>query len=258
MNNQKIFLTPEQIEIFVNENKYEIDQTQWYLSRCIDGRYETIEGLEPLAKPGADIGDLMVMLSTNTQYALNLTPEIILEVLIETVSGKENLRIHTDGHNCHSHDKREQCLGCGHLKQAALDPVAYGLEKEHIEFIFKALEQFKTDGIKNDVLEGDHMEKAVIILKSQKFSIAPKRKKNEYIDECFIYHKTFDDRRRRLLAQNLLVHIKSDDEMTEEHIYEILTTVSDQQLFETVSRLAPEYPIYKVEIDDEGEVMIME
>jgi hypothetical protein len=258
MNDQKTFLTPEQVEVFVNTNKYEINQSQWYLSRCIDGRYESEAGLEPLAKPGADIGDLMMMLAANTQYALNLTPEIMLDVLINTVGGKENFRIHTDCHNHHHEDKKEKCLGCGHLKQATLDKDAYGLEKEDIDFIFEALHQLKSNGAKNNVLEGDHLEKAVIILKSQNYSIYPKIKKETGNIKCFVYSKTLDDKRRRLLAQNLLPHIKSDRDINEEYLYEILTTVSDQQLFETVSRLAPEHPIYNVEIDEEGEVVIKE
>lgn len=258
MNDKKIFLTPPQIEDFVNESKYEFDQELGYLSRCIDGRYEMQDGLEPLAKPGADIGDLMMMLSANTQYALNLTPDAIFDVLLNTVGGKENLRIHTDSHSCHDKDEKVQCLGCGHFKQASLDPAAYGLEKEDIDFIFGALQKLKKENVKNDILDGDHSEKAVIVLKSHDYSIFPKVKIKGVETACFVYHKTLDDKRRRLIAQNLIPHIKSDKEINEEYIYEILTSTSDQQLFETVARLAPEYPIYNVEIDGEGEVLIKE
>jgi len=258
MNDQKNFLNPEQVEIFVGESKYEFDQDLWYLSRCIDGRYEVKEGLEPLAKPGADVGDLMMMMAANTQYALNLTPETMLDVMINTVGGKENLRIHTDSHNCHDKDEKNQCLGCGHFKQASLDPAAYCLEKSDIDFIFGALHKLKTDGIKNEILDGEHREEAVIVLKSHSYSIFPKKKIKGIENACFIYHKTLDDKRRHLIAQNLFPYVKSDKDINEEYIYEILTSTSDQQLFETVARLAPEYPIYNVEIDEEGEVVIKE
>lgn len=258
MNIQNKFLTIEQVEDFISENKYLFNQDKWFLSRCIDGRYEKNEELEPLAKPGADIGDLMMILATSNEYALNIVPETALEVLINTVGGKENLRIHTDGHNCHDKDEKKQCLGCGHFKQASLDPAAYGLEDEDIDYIFEALQQLKKDGIKNDVLDGDHSEKAVIVLKSKKYSLMPRLKNSAGITECFIYHKTLDDKRRRELAKNLLPHVMSDKDIDEEYLYEVLTSTSDQQLFETVSRLAPEYPIYNVKIDDEGIVEVEE
>ena len=256
MNNQKTFLTPEQVEIFVNENKYEFDQGQWYLSRCIDGRYDVREDLEPLAKPGADIGDLMIALATNHQYALNLKPEVVLEVLIDTVGGKENFSIHMDDHVIHSKNKLEQCVSCGHFGQAFADPEAYGLEKHDVDFIAKALQELKSDKARNIILTGEHTEQAVIIVKSQNYSVAPRMIKEGRVTECFVYQKTLDDKRRRLLAENLLPHIKVDREINEEYIYEILTTVADQQLFETLARIAPEYPIYNVKIDEEGEVSI--
>ena len=185
-----------------------------------------------------------------------MKPEVILDVLISTIGGRENFRIHTDGH-IHNHKvKLEQCLSCGHFGQAFLNPSAYGLEKEDVNFISGALQQLKLERVMDNILDGEHLEQGVIILKSQNYSIAPKTKKGDKVNECFIYHKTLDDRRRRLLAENLLPHIMTEKDIDAEYVYEILTTISDQQLFETVERIAPEYPIYNVDISDEGEVEI--
>ena len=46
------------------------------MSRCIDGRYVGNE-LEPLAKPGADIGDLLMVFAANLEYGLEIESEKI-------------------------------------------------------------------------------------------------------------------------------------------------------------------------------------
>lgn len=255
MKNNILSLT--QIIEFVFQNKYEFDSNAPILSRCIDGRYnESIENLEPLAKPGADIGELMMLCAANNQYALNLTYDQIYKIFIQTI-GKENLRIHTDSHFCHDKDEKNQCLGCGHFKQGNLDMQAYGLTLEDIDFIYKTLIALKKQGIKNDVLEGDHLEKAVVIVNSNKYSIRSMFKSRGEVLEVFVYHKTLDDLRRKQIAQNLSSVLKND-KYDSEYLYEILTNTADEQLFETVGRLAKDLPIYKVKIDDNGEIEVEE
>ncbi len=55
---QKIILTKEQIREFISENAYKITNETKFLSRCVDGRYQKIENLPPLALPGADLGGI--------------------------------------------------------------------------------------------------------------------------------------------------------------------------------------------------------
>ncbi len=254
MNNTHI--TQTQIFDLVTKNKYEFDVNSKILSRCIDGRY-TNDNLEPLAKPGADIGDLMSLFSLNNEQALGLSNDDIFDIFMKVLGEYSNVRIHTDEHCCHEKDEKKQCLGCGHFKQATIDPDAYGLSEEDVDFIFDKLVFLKSKGVKNDILEGEHLESGVVILNSQKYSIKPAFLENGKLLEVFVYHKTLDDKRRREYAKELNLAL-NNEKFDEEFLYEALTGVSDNQLFETVSRLAPDLPIYKVNISDEGEVEIEE
>jgi len=250
------FLGQEHVVSFVKEYKYRFSSDTKNQARCIDGRPGESVNLEPLAKPGADLGDLMTMLATNNEYDLNLSPETIYMAFISTVGGIENVRIHTDEHNHHHEDKKHQCLGCGHFKHAALDPGSYGLKETDISFIFETLHELKSNGAQNEVLQGGHLEKAVIVLESDSHSISPKKREDEGTGiQCFVYHKTLDSERRRLLTKNLVIHANKEG-LNEELLYSQLTTISDRQLLETVSRLAPNHPIYNVNIDEQGEVTL--
>lgn len=240
-----------QIEEFIDKNKYPVGSKPIF-SRCIDGRYDKVN-LEPLAKPGADIGDLMTLFAANKQFNLGLKDQDIFKALIKTVGGYPNLRFHTDSHNL-SADRQDEnnFLGCGHFKQARLNPETYGLTSENI----LAIDQFLLSAVNRkavcEVLSGEHNESAVIILKGDWWSVSPIYKKENSTTACFIYHKTLDNKRRRKLAENLLPFIKLDAD----YLYQILTKTGDDQLLETVSRLAPSLPVFEVEFKEEGSFKI--
>lgn len=233
-----------QIKKLVSENKYQVSGGI-VLSRCIDGRYNG-KNLEPLAKPGADIGDLMTLFAANKQYNLNLKDQDIFNALIKTVENYQNLRFHTDSHN------KNNFLGCGHFKQAKLNPEAYYLTDENIS----AINQFLLSAVNQkavcEVLLGEHNESAVIILKGDGWSVSPVYKKERSTAACFIYHKTLDNKRRKKLAENLLPYIKLDIKVDVDYLYQILTKTADDQLLETVSRLASSLPIYEVNFAPNG------
>jgi len=275
---QKRKLTIEEVEELVRENRYPVNEKHWFLSRCIDGRYERkvqsskfkVQSLEPLAKPGADIGDLMIVFVANREYDLRIKPEKIFEALLKTVGSWKNLRFQTDEHSKLKVKSEKlkvdysEFLGCGHFKQATEDPSAYGLVEEEI----KAINGFLTKAIKKEakceILQGEHLEGAVVMVKGEDWSIAPKlmannltikQFSNETI-EVFIYQKTLDNKRRRILAKNLLPYVKTSFSVDEEYLYQILSQVSDNQLLETVNRLAKDLPAYEVEFEEGGEFEI--
>lgn len=287
MNKRK--LTIEEVQRLVSQNCYQVDKKYWFLSRCIDGRYnshsaiDSVAGFrpvsareklraagspstratyrgktqgekpEPLAKPGADIGDLMIVFAANREYGLEIKKEKIFKAVLETVGGFENFRFHTDDHNLNSKSEiLNSFLGCGHFKQAYQDSAAYSLSKEEIKAINKFLTEAKKKGAKGEVLQGEHLEGAVLIVKGDHWSIAPQLMLNNEVIEAFIYQKTLDDKRRRILAKHLLPYVKAPFSVDEEYLYQIMSQVADNQLLETVSRLAKDLPVYEVAFEEDG------
>lgn len=243
----------EQTRDFIEENKYTFDPEGWNVARCIDGRYAKKADLAPLAKPGADIGDLMMLLSTNNEYQLGFTAEMLFNVFIEVIGGWKNFRAHTDTHH---NDPAHIFFGDSYFHQAFVDPEAFSLTKVDMEYIHDLLESHEKD-YEFTVLEGDHEERAVVIVKSKTFSIYPQR--NTPFFQAYIYQKTLDNKRRRLLAQHLLPHIPLEGiQFTEEYLYEVMSQVADNQFLEIINRLAKTLPIFDASIDSQGVLELIE
>lgn len=281
-------LTFVEVEELVRENRYRVGERDWFLSRCIDGRYESklkvksqkskIEPqLEPLAKPGSDIGDLLTIFAARREYGLEIENEKIFKAVLKTVGGWKNFRFHTDNHSLNSNNQiskpkqtpisnyqfliSNSFLGCGHFKQASKEPEAYGLVSEEIEMINDFLKKAIKKGARCTILKGEHLEGAVFIVKSTSWSLLPQLIKKETeieLTEIFIYQKTLDDRRRKILAKNLLSDVKAPFSFDEEYLYQILSQVADDQLLETINRLAKDLPVFEVVIDEEGMFEIKE
>lgn len=266
-------LTSFEIESFVEENRYLVNKESWFLSRCIDGRYEKeiknqkskVKNLEPLAKPGADIGDLMMVFSANNEYGLLIEEEKIFAAVLKTVGGWRNFRFHTDEHSLNPNNQIPNSKqisnfsGCGHFKQAGKDPIAYGLEENQIKLISEFLVKAKKNGAKCEVLAGEHLESAVLMIEGERWSIYPQLVSQEFPNEpieVFVYQKTLDDKRRRILTKNLLPYVKASFSVEEEYLYQVLSQVADNQLLETLSRLAKDLPMYEVLFEKDGEFEI--
>lgn len=155
----------------------------------------------------------------------------------------------------------DELLGCGHFKQAAKNPKAYGLTGEEIEKINKFLEKALKKGAECVTLKGEHEEGAVLVVKADDWSIAPKLVSENVTGEqfgsgaieVFVYQKTLDDQRRRALAKNLLSLINPSIKFDQEYLYEILSQVSDNHLFETLQRLAKDLPTFEVKFERRGD-----
>lgn len=249
-------LTLEEVEAFIQLNTYSVSNSN--ISRCIDGRYEKDKDLPGLSKPGADVGDLLMLCATNRQYNLGVSPETLVDVLINVVGGWKNFQSHTDSH----HTGSEDCFfGCGHFNQSFHNPEAFSLAKEDGEFILKTLEEHKNE-IHHVVLEGEHMERAVVVVKGNAYAIYPKYEPTEQnrfrtTTEIFVYHKTLDNERRKKLAAALLPHVKIPS-ITEDYLYQIMSQVSDDQLLTIVERLAARLTLYTVEFKTDGSFEVVE
>ncbi len=256
---QKIILTTDQIQELVSRNRYPVDPSKKFLSRCIDGRYKNEEDLQALAFPGADVGELALLLAMANVYGCKIDLEKASKCLIELVGGEKNFSMHTDHHG----DKNKTASGCGHFQQINLNPKAYSLKKDQLNAIQKKIDDFKRKKTPEIVLEGEHLEGAVLIV-SGNFGVFPrfKFKTERAVEEVevFVYHQTLVDARHKALAKKLF-----DDNAVElvqgcdaEYLYEVLSETAENHMMETVKRLAKDLPIYQVNFKNDGSFDILE
>lgn len=249
----KIILTLDEVRDLVSVNKYKVDSSKRFMSRCIDGRYQNEDGLAAQAFPGADLGELAMILSTARSYGFEIDKEKVYKTLIEVLGGEKNFALHTDSHG----DKAKIASGCGHFKQINLDPAAYKLEKEDVEFIAEKIAVAKKAGSEEVVLEGDHMEGAILLLKGDwgvlpRYVLETDQGKKDV--EVFVYHQTLTDEKHRELAKKLVekkaVKFKMGED--DEYLYQVMSEVAENHLMETAKRLAPDLPIFSVVFKEDG------
>lgn len=243
----------EQVEKFVDSNKFPITSTNLQ-SRCVDGRpalEEQAEKIPAISKPGADVGDLMIVLGALNELGLKIEPAKALEIILETNGGLKNFKFHTDSK---AEEKQVGAgLGCGHINKATIDPEDYHLTPEQTQFIKSTLPDLLDKGAKQVVLHGDHKEQFVGVVQSEKFGVRP------YNDEtqAFIYQETLHQQQLDKLAKPLSEYLVAQgQEIEEAQLRLTLDKIFAKQLGATLSRIADGLPIYKVQINDLGEVKV--
>ena len=247
----KIKLNPSQIQFLIKENSYKVDEKNKFLSRCIDGRYKNNSKLPALALPGGDLGQLALVIACANDFGLEIDYEKVFQSLIKVVGGIKNFSYHTDSHH------GGLALGCGHFGQMLKDFVAYNLQKKDIEFLEEKLKFLKKEGVLPAVLEGNHDEGAILIVKGN-FGILPRfiidtdEGKKEV--SVFVYQQTLVDERHRVLAKKLIENkaVKLFNNLDEEYLYEILSEEGENHLLETVNRLVSDLPLFEVIFDNCG------
>lgn len=257
---QKQTLSKEQIHELVSSNRYPVNPHTKFFSRCIDGRYLNTPNLQPLAIPGADAGELAIILATANAYGFTVYEDKVVEALLATVGGVKNFCFHTDQHA----DQSLPAGGCGHLKQMKLDPPAYQMEPKQFDFIISKLSALKQKGAQEDILEGEHMEGAVIIV-SGDYSLYPRFELQTTnggapLVEVFVFHQSLVNDRHRILAQNLIDKdaVKLFPGCDAEYLYEVLSDTTDNHLFETAKRLAKDLPLFGVNFQNDGAFKVVE
>lgn len=249
----KIILSEKEVNDLIAENRYKVDPSRKFISRCIDGRYKNEEGLAVQAFPGADVGELAMVLSASRSYGFEIDREKVFATLVEVLGGESNFSFHTDEHG----DRLKLASGCGHFKQINLDPKAYKIEKEDIDFINEKLGYVKSKGSKETVLEGDHAEGAILMVKGN-WGVYPRyeleTEKGKKFVEVFVYHQSLTDEKHRLLAEKLIKNgaVKFVLGEDSEYLYQVLSETSENHLMETAKRLASDLPIYSVQFEADG------
>ena len=255
----KYILSSTDVQKFVTDNQYEVNRKEKFFSRCIDGRYKNSDNLAPQAFPGGDLGELAMILAAGNSYGFSVDPKKALNALIKIVGGVKEFRFHTDHHA----DEKAVAGGCGHFKQISLDPKAYNLEEKNLDFMRIELVKIKKQGGQETVLEGDHLEGAVLLV-SGNWGVFNQgnldMETGKRFVEVFVYQQTFTNEKHRVLAKELIKSkaIGFSHGEDEEYLYEALSDVSEQHLMETAKRLAKGLPIYGVVFADNGSFQIKE
>lgn len=254
----KIILNKNQVQQLVLENRYKVNPKTKFLSRCIDGRYENEENLPALAIPGADVGELALILATANNFGFDVDKEKVYQSLLEVIGGEKNFQYHSDHHG----EKTIPASGCGHFKQIKLDLKAYDLNQDDLDFLEKKLALIKKNDLAKEViLEGDHMEAAILQIKGgwgvyPRYYLDNGEEKQEV--EVFVFHQSLVNERHKALVSALIrnkaVIFRNGED--EEWLYEVLSDQMDNHLFETVKRLAPDLPIFNIEFDEDGSFKI--
>ena len=274
----KIKLNSSQIQLLVKENSYKVDEKNRFLSRCIDGRYENKlevkssafakatadkqkseveENLPALSIPGADLGELALIIACANDFGFGVDQEKIFQTLVEVVGGLKKFSYHTDSHH------GGLALGCGHFSQILKDFVSYNLQKRDIKFLEEKLKFLQRNSVLPVILEGNHDEGAILIVKGNfgvypRFVIETEEGKKEV--SIFVYHQTLVDERHRLLVKRLIDNkaIKLFDGLDQEYLYEVLSQEAENHLLETVKRLAKDLPVYDVVFKDNGSFKVID
>ena len=240
----------EEAQIFVEMNSRQLEDTNIF-SRCVDGRYELIENFPMIAKPGADAGDIMTAFGALNSLQLSLSNEAVLNTVITAIGGITRFRFHTDDHA----ELADLGAGCGHLKQARLDPIAYGVTQEQINYIFSELPKLVEQGAVQEVLHGDHAEQAVIVIDSDTYGVTPLVRLEPNIRSAFIYHKTLHAQQLDKIVKLLQEALATQGQAVEDYVIrKALDDAFGKQLTETLKRLAQGLPVYTANIDAEGVV----
>jgi len=248
---KKIKLNSTQMQLLLKENRYQVNEVNKFLSRCIDGRYKNSFDLPALALPGADLGELALIIACANDFGLEIDYEKVFQILIKVVGGIKNFSYHTDSHY------GGLALGCGHFAQIGKNFVAYNLKKNDIEFLEEKLKFLRKEGVLPTVLEGSHDEAAILIVKGNfgiqpRFTIETDEGKKEV--SVFVYQRTLVDKRHRVLANKLIEDkaIKLFNNLDEEYLYEVLSEEGENHLLETFNSLASDLPLFEVIFDESG------
>lgn len=249
---QKMILDEQQVNEFIRGNRYKVDEENKFLSRCIDGRYGNSNDLSPLAIAGADAGQLSLIFAAANIFGFEVDREKVCESLVEVVGGEKNLRMHTDNHS------QGLMGGCGYIQQVKTNPKGYNLEKEDVDFVSQKMEEAKKNGAQEAVLEGEHLEGAVVLVRGD-WSLKTRHffetTQGKVLSQIFIFQETLVNERHKVLVKKLLEKkaldtLKKDDK---DYLYMILSETSEAHLFETIRKLAKGLTIFEVKFDESGD-----
>lgn len=221
--------------------------------KCVDGRYLPNQAVGRLAKPGADLGYVMAFLALNRQKNLGLSASDCFDLIynILTENG-DSFYIHSDSHALEADEHHSLNgggnihFGCGHFAKAMMEQYAamYGVEPDEMVEVFRHMRKRQKMGarIEEEILDGNHNERGVLVVEGTKRTIRSFDGENMY----FIYDATRD----RELTEKAIKKINEKRRGLNIDINDF-SEVSNGQLNATLSILAKDKPIFLVNADEE-------
>lgn len=237
-------LSKAQIEELVYTNKYQTDPSKKLLSRCMEGGYVNNENLYPLAIAGADLGDLAVLYATANAYGFEIQEDKAFKTFVEIIGGFQNFSFHSP-------------TECGHMKEVTKDPQLYSLDQDQIQLINSQIATAEKNGAVKTVLKEKSPEGAVIQI-SGEWNMYPQyhmtTAKGTVPVQVFIFHKTLVDYRHKILSKKLIENkaVTLFDDLDEEYLYQVLSSITEDHFFETIKRIAAGLPMYEVKFESNG------
>lgn len=242
-------LSTQTLNQWITDNKYQVPVEVSTVSRCIDGRYPKGAQLAPLAIPGADVGQMAIILSAAYTYGFEVDIEGAYEVL-STLSGPAQ-QASSEQSPDRALTKRSYCAGCGHVQLLKKYPTTYHIDPDQLD---RAIACFTDHPTLPDVVLGRHHETAVVVIRgSSRWSVYSQ----DGALSAFVAHKALVDARHKILSDMLIaknaVYVQKPVVMFEpETLYEYLSSVYDEHLTATLAYLAVRLPLYYVTMHDDG------
>lgn len=209
--------------------------------RCIDGRYLPDQARGTIARPGGDFGYVMIFLALARKAGISLSPEQCFNLVYNAVTVRgDKFTMHTDNHTGLTDPAK---IGCGHITFGLDEKVASRYFELNPTDVKKALvnaRERRLYGASIDLvtLSGEHEEQGVLVVTGTQETVNPRSKTGESV--YFVYDRTRDEEYMRgLVARLRLPQIKFED----------FKRVSDRQLAATLELLAPDKPVFEVDVD---------
>lgn len=234
-NEETKTLTELQIVQFVQHHAYPVEKGN-ILEKgrcCVDGRDPN---KDPISIPGADAGIVAILLAARTKLEIDITRKELVEEFLALIGGIENF---------HVHDIDTDPIHCGHIKNILEHHREYGLDKEDKEWFEEFLRTANAKTHKQKRLEGEHAEKAILVVKANNWSVKHKNTKG---DQIFVFHEALSDR----FLNNTVQRIAGDhSEINGKELGKTMKTILNRHLETTLSYLpsAQGLPTYQVNED---------
>ncbi len=173
-------LNPEEMEKFIKEVKSFVEKNLRKLpedpvscNKCIDGRPSRNKeddicenGEKPAAFPGADLGAAMLLLEQG------MSAEQAASLMLEFLGEKGYVfNFHSDTHH---EEEGKGVIGCGHANASFENNDYYNFDKNEVEKLIRFFKDESRKGnpnVKEDILVGDHHERAILIIEDPSESV---------------------------------------------------------------------------------------
>ena len=246
MSSQQVIpFSEEEAKNYSEIAKYQITPKNSFI-RCIDGRYLPNEETPAFAVPGGAAGYFMLIYAVLNDLGVNLRSSRVAEIVTELLGGVSKICCHTDSHDHSLY--QGPAAGCGHFLLSHKDPAKYGLNEDQVKLISFEMGQLFNKGANEVVLQGNHAEQAVLLVRSDNWSILPSVEKGGVKKEVFVLHETFHRNNLKKLTGLFLKEFESNSiTKSPDEIEQSVNGWATRQLLATAGAVASNLPIFAIE-----------